>query len=197
MTAQFDTQQYCGAKSERRGYNQATASGRPFWALDPRPEDINVYDIACGLSRECRFNGAIRDDIEVYSVAQHSVLVSDSLPVHLKLEGLFHDAPEAFIRDMIKPLKHAMPDWCIIEKRIDKVIRSKYGLPLRMTPEVKRADAIAVVTERRDILPENFNVDWGDDLPEPWPEKITAWLPSKAREEFMKRFLVLYKGVER
>lgn len=70
-----------------------TYTGRQFWPLDPRAEDIDIRDVAHHLSLICRFNGAGR---AFYSLAQHSCLVADTLDAPLKLWGLLHDAAEAY-----------------------------------------------------------------------------------------------------
>lgn len=117
----MDTTELCGANNGR-GYNQTTASGYPFWSLDPRPEDIRIEDIAAHLSRICRFGGALKEKafnaagsyefIEIYSVAQHSVLVSQRVPQEFALEALLHDAAEAYVGDMVKPVKASLtPHW--------------------------------------------------------------------------------------
>ena len=118
-----------------------TRSGRHIRVLDPRPEDVYVPDIAWALSRICRFGGhAPRHD----SVAQHSVLVSELCPPHLALVGLLHDAPEAYIGDVIGPLKHALPDLMDIEKRweqaIEQALGGVEGWLTKMDPVVHQAD---------------------------------------------------------
>ena len=133
-----DTQELCGAKTSR-GFNQTTAHGRAFYALDPRPEEVFIDDIAAQLSRICRFGGALKEHVdlewaewgrnrgtwnyschahesgedvrviaETYSVAQHSVLVADNVPEPYKLRALLHDAAEAYVGDVIKPIKAAL-----------------------------------------------------------------------------------------
>jgi hypothetical protein len=174
-----------------RGYNQATASGEPFWCLDPRPEDIRITDIAAQLARVCRFGGALRDDVAIYSVAQHSVLVSRNVPPEYALEGLLHDAAEAYIGDMVKPIKDALPDRLVIEDNIDRVIRAKFGLPRTKSQAIKDADYRAVLTEKRDVYPAAHRVDWGVARAEPWPEIIRPWGVFRARREFLKRFVEL------
>jgi len=180
----------CGAADIKRGFNQLTACGKPFWVLDPRPEDIRILDIAAHLSRICRYNGALRDDIEIYSVAQHSVLVSEHVPPEHALEALLHDAAESYVGDRVRPVKHATPGFDIEEHGVDQAIRRKYGLPPKQTPCVKAADNEASATERRDVCPENMRVDWGP-MPDPWPEKIVPLLPSAARSLFLERFIAL------
>lgn len=192
----FDTGKLCGHKTDR-GFNQSTASGRPFYCGDPQPEDIRIYDIAAQLARICRFGGALRDDIDHYSVAQHSVLVSRHVPQGFELEGLLHDAAEAYIGDMIKPVKIAYlvdSRWRTLEWRLDRVIRAKYGLKKNVSPEVKQADYFAVATEHRDIQATNQGVDWGP-LPEPWPDKIHPVGSRLARAMFLDRFNELTGGV--
>src|SRR5574342_1090607 len=79
-----------------------TYTGRLFWPLSPRLEDINILDICHALSNQTRFTGHTR---EFYSVAQHSCLVSDLLPEKFKLDGLLHDASEAYLMDLARPVK--------------------------------------------------------------------------------------------
>ena len=193
---QYDTGKLAGSKTER-GFNQSTASGRAFWCFDPDPGEIRVYDMAAQLSRLCRFNGAIRDDIDLYSVAQHCCLVSDHLSPELKFEGLLHDAHEAYIGDMIKPMKMNLnlaavegDPWKRIEARVERAVRCRFGLPRTMTPAVKEQDWHAFPTEVRDICPAMLGVDHGN-MPTPWPEKIEPWDRRRAFHEFMARFRFL------
>lgn len=190
----FDTGKLCGAKSPR-GYNQSTASGLPFYVADPRAEDIRIEDIAAHLARICRFGGALRDDIDHYSVAQHSVLVSMHVPPGFELEGLLHDAAEAYIGDIIKPVKMALrnPSFAVLEDRIDAAIRRKFGLPVDMSQPVKAADFFAIATEHRDVQAPNKGVDWGP-LPEPWPQHIVPVGSRVARAMFLDRFHELTGG---
>ena len=191
----FDTGKLCGA-SGRRGLNMCTASCLPFWPSSPRLEDIRIEDIAAHLSRICRFNGALRDDVEMYSVAQHCWLVSMNVPPEFALEGLLHDAAEYIVGDRVKPIKVMTEDSDLeqYEDELDRLIRLKYGLPWLMSPAVKAADYRAVLTERRDVLhPEvSEHVDWGVPTAEPWPAIITPWLPTIARTLFLHRFKELY-----
>src|ERR1700683_336889 len=93
-----------GARSMAdRGAWIVTFSGRRFYVLDPRPSDVRIEDIAHSLSLQCRFNGHVKN---FYSVAQHSVLVSERCDPADALYGLLHDASEAYIGDMSAPLKH-------------------------------------------------------------------------------------------
>lgn len=182
-------QHMCGEHTDR-GYNSTTSSGLPFWPTSPRPEDIRFTDIANGLARICRFNGQLDPKVEHYSVAQHSVLVSQLVPEEFALEALLHDAAEAYVGDMIRPLKLQDEIYRAAEKQIDQVIRAKFGLPEKLSPEVKHADNIMVVTERRDLLAEQIGVDWGP-MPDPSPKTIRPLRAFEARDLFFERAMEL------
>lgn len=133
-----------------------TRSGKHFDFADPQPDQVDIIDIAWGLAKECRFAGQC---MGFYSVAQHSVLVSEIVPAELALEGLLHDASEAYCKDIPMPLKALLPDYKAIEQRVDRAIRAAFGLPAECSPEIKRADIILLATERRDLMPHD---------PAPW-----------------------------
>lgn len=183
-----------------RGWNQSTASGKPFWVGDPRPLDVRIEDIAAHLARIPRFGGALADNVETYTVAQHSCLVSDHLPIPLRLEGLLHDAAEAYTGDMVKPLKllleHKAPGvWKELETRVELAIRERFGLPRFMSPEIKHQDYLAVATEHRDVQGPNMGIDWGSWAEGScWPERIDPWTIRRSRREFLTRFRRLYHG---
>ena len=189
----LSTADLVGAATDR-GHNMTTSSGLPFWPSSPTPPDVRIKDIANHLSRLCRFNGALRDGVAIYSVAQHSVLVSWNVPPEFVLEGLLHDAAEAYIGDRIKPLKVMMPGYDAFEDQIERVIRARFGLLPHKPQAVKDADYRAVLTERRDVLPVNMDVDWGKPEALPWPAKITPWDVFSARAIFLERFEELYSG---
>jgi len=126
------------------------------------------------------------------SVAQHSVLVSQLVPPAVALQALLHDASEAFMGDMVNPLKKHMPDFKAAEVVLENVIAERFNLPTRMDPRVKRADLIALATERRDLMqapPMPWNID---ELGyEPHPSKIVALPPHIAETLFMSTFLAI------
>ena len=146
--------------NQRKGDWFHTYSGKQFYPLDPRVDDICIRDIAHHLSLVCRFGGAVRAH---YSVAQHSLMVADILPQHLKLQGLLHDATEAYVGDMVRPLKQSMPEYCKVEKSIWDAIVKKFSLPVEISVrdmgEIKWADNTALMTEKRDLLL-HFPHDW-------------------------------------
>lgn len=103
-----------------------TFTGKKFYPLSPQIEDICIEDIAHALSNVCRYAGHCRD---FYSVAQHCVMVSDWMP-SMKLEGLMHDASEAYLGDISRPLKHsdAMSGYREAEHRMEAVINAAFDL---------------------------------------------------------------------
>ena len=133
----------------RKGDWFQTYLGIQFHPTDPRPEDVNINDIAHHLSLICRFGGAVK---QFYSVGQHSLFVADLLPKPLKLQGLMHDATEAYIGDMIRPLKLSMPEFRACEDRVWRAICERFNLDPTLDLGVKDADNIALLTERRDLL---------------------------------------------
>lgn len=149
---------------------------------DPRPETIDIIDIAHALAQINRYTGHAPFP---YSVAQHSVLVSYQAPAHLAFEALMHDAQEAYVGDVSTTLKQLLPDYKAIEDRLERVIRAKYGLPLEMTPEVKEIDSRMLCTEARQL---GF-VWWKWLEAEPFPGlRIDPWTWQRASLAFIRRF---------
>src|SRR4051812_41614297 len=117
-----------------------TFSGRfDFLKLDPN--EINIKDIAHALAHTCRFNGHCK---KFYSVAQHSVYVSQIVPEVDAPAGLMHDATEAYIGDMTRPLKAMFPEFGALEDRLWRRIAGKFGLPAELPETVKHADDLAL-----------------------------------------------------
>ncbi|MGG7993887.1 HD family hydrolase [Klebsiella aerogenes] len=134
-----------------------TLSGKHFNYNDIQEDAIVIEDIATALSHICRFAGHLP---EFYSVGQHSVLVSHLVPQEFALEALLHDAAEAYMQDIPAPLKRLLPDYQVIETRVDAAIRKKFGLPADLHPTVKYADLVMLASERRD-----FEIDDGTHWP--------------------------------
>jgi len=155
-----------------------TFSGKTIDYLNPTIEMICIEDIARGLSSESRFNGQTEYP---YFVAQHSVLCSHNVPFPLALEALLHDATEAYMKDIPSPLKALLPEYKIIEQRLDSVIRQAFGLPPTMSLEVHDADQRLLDREMR-----SFTSHLPRDEYPLYPFGI-----GEGYEEFMSRFETL------
>lgn len=163
-----------------------TLSGKRFDYINSTADDVDIEDIANALSNICRFAGHVP---EFYSVAQHSVLCSQIVPQELAFEALMHDAAEAYCQDIPQPLKRLLPDYKRIEQMVDDIIRSKYGLPLDMSPAVKYADLTMLATERRDLEIDD-GTRWAilDGIPCSDLIQIVPLRPGQAYGLFMNRF---------
>lgn len=170
-------------KNTGRGHNTHTISGNVFFPTSPEPKEIHIADIAHSLSMLTRFNGHCR---WFYSVAQHCVIMSNAVSPEYALEALMHDAAEAYIGDLVRPVKAHCPDWCEIDKRLDAVIRAKFGLPEAMSAEVRHWDNVMCATEKRDLLNPSM-ADWAG-LPEPAPFRIEPWPQEYAKYRFLERY---------
>ena len=135
----------------RRGDWIQTFTGKRFYPLDPRPEDINITDIAHALSNQCRFAGHVN---QFYSTAQHSVLVSRLLPREFALWGLLHDASEAYLMDIPSPFKYLpeMSTYRTFEAGAQYIIYLKYGCLGPEPPEVKVVDKQMLCVEATNFL---------------------------------------------
>jgi 5'-deoxynucleotidase YfbR-like HD superfamily hydrolase len=171
---------------EMEPWMQMGSSGNKF--IPSRIEEcvFNIRDLAKGLSRESRFAG---QTFRPYSVAQHSVIVSLNVPKHLAMEALFHDISEALIKDIPKPVKLLLPDYCELEERLTAAIFKQFGLQYPIDPAIKHADNRALATEKRDLLPPSEH-QW-KKLERPFPEKIIPWDSDRAYAEFLARYSYL------
>jgi uncharacterized protein len=135
--------------SEDRGPSIQTFTGRRFYQLDPKPDDISILDIAHALSNQCRFSGHLT---EFYSVAEHCIHVSELLPEWLKFAGLLHDASEAYLIDMPSPIKKNTilgAEFRKIEDGIHLAIAAKFSLPkhFQTFEEIHAADDLMLRRE--------------------------------------------------
>ena len=108
------------------GLTTHTGAQVDAWTLEHHPELVNLDDIAHSLSLINRFGGHAPYP---YSVAQHSLLVASVLPDELKPLGLLHDAAEAYIGDMVSPVKRGLSKYMDLDQRITRAILAKYNLP--------------------------------------------------------------------
>lgn len=178
-----------------------THSGRCYPLLAPRPEDVDIGDIAYALSNLARYTGHAARSCQdgsyfgpsfgvSYSVAQHSVLVSRLVPEEHALAALMHDAAEAYVGDASAPLKRCIPDLARVERISWLAIARRFGLPLVLPAAVKHADLTMLATEQRDLMVPAPK-PW-PPMPEPHPDRIEIRAPYQAERDFLRRFHELH-----
>ncbi len=121
-----------------------TYSGHYFDVFDPNPEHIEIEDIAHSLSLLCRFGGHIKS---FYSVAEHSIWVCNKVSKTHALTALLHDASEAYLIDLPKPIKDEISQYLEVENNLMKVIAKKFGFQYPFPEEVKIYDKAALEFE--------------------------------------------------
>lgn len=188
----------------RRGDWIQTYSIGQFWPLDPRPEDVRIQDIGHALSMMCRFTGHVH---EFYSVAEHCVRVSLEAARRATISGmsvaevtrvarwgLLHDASEAYLVDLARPVKRTpeMAAYRDAEALIMRAVAERFGLDGLEPSLVKAADIALCYTEARDLFP-SVHPAWTWHA-EPLIERIVPLDTTKAKARFRARFEELFPG---
>ncbi|AUR88745.1 HD domain protein [Vibrio phage 2.117.O._10N.261.45.E9] len=154
-----------------------------------KPEHLDLNVIAKGLSKLCRFGGHTD---QFYSVAQHSIIVSKLVPPSLAFAALMHDASEAYVQDLVTPIKRQLPDYEDLELMVMSQLAAYYDIADHIDhPEVKRADKHAQAIEMHSLFPEGEMVKhhpWIQtfDLPH---RGMPCWTPDEAAAAFKERFM--------
>lgn len=191
----------------RGGWNECY-TGTRFYTFDPAPEDVKIEDIAHSLGLQCRYNG---NCMRFYSVAEHSCLLSDFV-LHRGWHGiggppgehefkydaliaLMHDAAEAYIGDLIRPVKHRMPPFKDLEGTIEAVIFPALGLPAELPGWMRELDSRILCDERAQAMLTHHN-EWSTDELVPLGVNLQFWQPARAEFEFLRRFFQLSAGLD-
>ncbi len=157
--------------------------------LDYRSPDLwqfNLYDIANRLASVPRFAGHTKTP---YSVAQHSVLVSQLVPERLALEALLHDSAEAYCLDLPTPVKRGLPEYKAIENRVQAAILTSFGIAdCSKAAEIVVADKLALRIEQRDLMRGRGGWNTGSSSDLDGIEALTVWAPDTARSRFLEAF---------
>jgi len=182
-----------------------TFSGREIDLANPKVSDVCIDDIAHSLAFQCRYGGHCR---EFLSIAEHSVVVSLHVPQHLALHGLLHDAAEAYVQDLTRPLRAIVGSIHIpLEDKWLAVLESFFGMTglVDMPAAVKAVDQSAIATEMRGnhaALPawmKEIHDGYGYLTCPPWIDEHgyrspLYWPPHTAEEKFLARFEALTIG---
>lgn len=165
-----------------------TVKGNKFYFDNPV---FDIEEIAHALSMQCRYTGHTS---RFYSVAEHSILVANILQLEGKdaFEGLMHDATEAYLSDIAAPWKAMLPDYKVMESKLELPMRRFYGLPDLITHDCKRADWIALFIEAAQLIPSGAK-DWiapdgVKDAAVEYARYLQCLSPNAARRAFLLRY---------
>jgi 5'-deoxynucleotidase YfbR-like HD superfamily hydrolase len=166
-----------------------TYTGRKFFPLDPNPDDISIMDIAHALSNQCRFAG---HTLRNYSVAEHSIYVSKLCDPQDALDGLLHDAPEAYLVDLPRPIKNSpgFEAYHVAERDVHYAVSKAFGTKEVIPVSVHFADIHLSYTEARDLMSPEQQWFKSEDCYKfhiPTDERKA----SEVRDEFLDRFYEL------
>jgi hypothetical protein len=173
----------------REGEPIETFTGGRFYPFDPRSSEVRLEDIAGSLAHTCRFGGHCR---RFYSVAEHSLYVARELADHgerLQAYGLLHDAGEAYVGDIPRPVKSRLGDFEAVEARIREAVWEAVGLPVPTEAEweaVMAADDRLLAHEADRLLDDG---SWAAEPPELGYDLASTGprRPAAAREQFLDR----------
>ncbi|AYM60601.1 hypothetical protein At1D132_45940 (plasmid) [Agrobacterium fabrum] len=160
------------------------ASGKWFDLLDPWNSDFSINDIAQGLANICRYSGQCRG---FYSVAEHSIHVSNTVE-EFKLEALLHDATEAFLGDITRPLKLLLPRYKEIEATVEDAIFARFGLDATSKAAVKLADLRVLAAEQSQVMPAGADYWAAGSGIQKANIRVEFLSPATALDRFMAKF---------
>jgi 5'-deoxynucleotidase YfbR-like HD superfamily hydrolase len=171
--------------TERRGDPIGTYTGGHFYPLDPDPAEVDLPDIANGLANTCRYAGQCQF---YYSVGTHSLYVSEELADHgprVQLYGLLHDAAEAYVSDVPRPIKRELEHFAAIEADVLDTVWTGLEIP---APSEDEWEAVMEADDRlfryeADTLLAEFEPPSVPDC----SYELSPCAPEKVREEFLDR----------
>lgn len=170
-------------------YWTQSASGAVFRLGDLENNVYLIEDIATSLAKQCRYNGNCR---YFYSVAQHCVLASRVAEPKHKLAALLHDASEAYIGDIVRPIKKSLAGLEAAEDLLHASIFKHFGLSFPMDPEIDVIDRRMLRTEMALLMPQGDPVAWGYADVEPYEGILTSpssvWTWEQAEYQFINAF---------
>lgn len=189
-----------------RGARAPTYTGKPYYPLQPRADEVDILDIAHHLAFQCRYNGACK---EFYSTAEHSTHMARWFYERQDFDNakwaLLHDAPEFVLGDMIRPVKRSAGDWYYKLELLNMIeIAEAFDLPGRlnlslvwtMPPKVKSLDDAIYWNEQ--VIVKSTPMT-GENTPHGLPlvDGIDLlldglWEPKKAKANFLRMYRLLF-----
>lgn len=175
------------APATRRGDWMQVRSGRQFWPLDARADEVDIGDIAHSLAMQCRYAGHC---LRFYSVAEHSVLLARwvarmGATADVMLWALLHDASEAYLVDVPRPVKPFLAGYKDSERRVMAAVCERFGLPPEMPAIVHEADTRIIGDERANMA--QCVEPWAS-TGEPLGIRLEYWIPEQAEREFLATY---------
>jgi uncharacterized protein len=174
-----------------------TYTGSRVDILNLRPEDVELATIAHSLSRQCRFGGHCRSHV---SVAEHSCHVADWVEQNyphlpdveashsLLLAALLHDGSEAFLVDLPRPLKLALPEYVEIENRVQAAVNERFGADAGYEKHLIKLGDNAVMKAEAQLEMVSRAENWEMEDVEAAPLSAMRWTAERAEAEFIERF---------
>ena len=166
----------------RKGGYISTYTGR-FWPMDPRASEVRLVDIAHSLAMQSRYAGHGK---RFYSVAEHSVLIARHVKPEHKLAALLHDAPEAYLVDVPRPVKKMLAGYKEAEQNVWLAVAAAFGLSPYLPDEVHEADTRIICDE----MDQNMHETDPGHI-DPLGVTLEFWNPERAEAEFLAEFAKL------
>lgn len=171
---------------DRTGDWIQTFTGRRFWPLDPRSAEVHIEDIAHSLAMQCRYAGHC---VRFYSVAEHCVLLARHVSAENKLWALLHDASEAYLVDVPRPIKRFLTGYGAAENDVMWSVCQRFGLADAMPAEVHEADGRIISDERINLAP--CEAEWGYAPGPALGVALQYWSPADAESQFLTAYNML------
>lgn len=176
--------------TRRKGDWMQLYSGRQFWPMDPRADEVEITDIAHSLAMQCRYAGHC---LRFYSAAEHSVRVARYVAamhasVDTVLWALLHDASEAYLVDVPRPVKPYLAGYKDAERAVMAAVCDRFGLPHEMPGIVHEIDGRIIADERANMA---VCVQPWASTGAPINARLEYWIPEQAEREFLATFEML------
>ena len=164
-----------------------TYTGKLFDPTNPNIDGIDIVDIAHALSLLCRGNGHVK---HFYSVGQHSISCyreakARNYSKKVQLACLFHDGSEAYLSDITRPVKPKLPEYLIIEDKLQNIIWQKFIKEPLSEKDLKQVFAIdddILSYEFEHLMPKQISDNYKNLLTKP---DLSFVNPALVKKEFL------------